>query len=92
MKLTLKNSILLGCTLLALPSAAQTTETGYFNDEYTFRYEMNPAMGNGRNFVSIPALGNINVDFAGTLHTNAVLYNVDGKTTTFLNPQLSLRR
>lgn len=89
MKLTLKNSILLGCALLALPSAAQTTETGYFNDEYTFRYEMNPAMGNRRNFVSIPALGNINVDFAGTLHTNAVLYNVDGKTTTFLNPQLS---
>ena len=65
---------------------AQETRTGYFLDEYTYRFQMNPAEGNAKNYVSMPVLGNLNVGMAGTLHLNAILYNVDGKTTTFLNP------
>lgn len=50
---------------------------------------MNPAIANDKNFVAIPGLGNLNVDLHGNLHLTDVLYNVDGKTTTFLNPGVS---
>ena len=31
---------------------AQNTESAYFNDEYMYRFKMNPAIGNSRGFVS----------------------------------------
>lgn len=74
---------------LALCASAQNTQTGYFVDEYTYRFQMNPAFGNDRGFVSFPALGNMNIGLHGNLHLTDVLYNIDGKTTTFLNPFVS---
>lgn len=44
---------------------AQTLNSAYFTDEYTFRHTMNPAYGNEDNYVSVPALGNINVKMQG---------------------------
>jgi len=67
-------------------SFGQTTLSGYFVDDYTYRFQMNPAFGNSRNFITIPALGNMNIGMHGNLHVSSVLYNVNGKTTTFLNP------
>lgn len=79
--------MLLGATTAAAFAAnAQNTASGYFVDEYTYRYRMNPAFGNERNFVSIPGIANLNVGLHGNLHLNSVLYNVNGKTTTFMNP------
>lgn len=90
----MKRNIFRSLTLITAAAAtlavsAQDTRTGYFLDEYTYRYQMNPAMGNDRNFVSMPALGNLNVGIHGSLHLNSVLYNVDGKTTTFMNPAIA---
>ena len=76
-------------SLLAAGASAQNTRTGYFNDQYLYRYEMNPALGNEKNFVGWLPLGNINVSMQGTLHLTDVLYNIDGRTTTFLNPGVS---
>lgn len=73
----------------ALTSSAQNTESAYFNDEYLYRFQMNPAIGNNRNFVAFPALGNLNVAMSGTAHMKDFLYNVNGRTTTFLNPGVS---
>ena len=70
-------------------AAAQNTNSGYFVDDYTYRFQMNPAYGNSRNFIAIPALGNLNVGMQGTLHVKDVIYNVNGQTTTFLNPAIS---
>lgn len=70
-------------------AAAQSTESGYYVDDYTYRYQMNPAMGNSKNFVAMPALGNLNLGMHGNLHLRDVIYNVDGRTTTFLNPGVS---
>ncbi|MCM1520620.1 MAG: DUF5723 family protein [Lachnoclostridium sp.] len=67
-------------------ASAQNLNSAYFTDGYLYRYQLNPAFANEKNFVSIPALGNINVGVNGTLHLKDVLYNVNGKTTTFLNP------
>lgn len=67
-------------------TSAQHTYSGYFLDNYTYGYEMNPAFGNENNFVSMPALGNLDIAMRGNLHLNKVLYNVDGKTVLFTNP------
>ena len=82
---------ILVATCVAMPQAlrAQHTATGYFVDGYTYRYEMNPALANEQNFVAMPALGNVNIGIQGNLGLNDVLYNVNGKTTTFLNPGVS---
>lgn len=65
---------------------AQTTYSGYFLDNYDYRYQMNPAFGNEKGFVSFPALGNLNVHMHGNLHLNEVLYKLNGKTVLFTNP------
>lgn len=89
MKLNIRT---LAATILcasAITSIAQNTESGYFLEDYTYRFELNPAFDNSRNFVSLPGLGNVNVGMNGTLHVSDVLYNIDGHTTTFLNPGIS---
>lgn len=67
-------------------ASAQNTYSGYFLDNYTYRFQMNPAYGNESNFVGMPALGNLNIGMQGNLHVKDVLYNIDGKTCLFTNP------
>lgn len=68
---------------------AQNTYSGYFLDGYTYRYQMNPALADTANFVSFPALGNLNIGMQGNLHLKNLLYNVDGRTSLFTNPAIS---
>lgn len=78
--------------IAAIPAltVAQETYSGYFVDGYAYRFRMNPAFGNdSTSFVSIPGVGNANVAARGNLHVKDVFYNVDGRTTTFLNPGVS---
>lgn len=72
--------------LSGVNASAQQTYSGYFLDNYTYRYQMNPAFDNEDNFVSMPALGNLNLGMRGNLHLTNVLYNVDGHTVLFTNP------
>lgn len=73
----------------ALPAFAQHTNTGYFIDGYMYRHEMNPAIGNAQNYISLPALGNFNLGLRGSLNLEDYIYNINGKTTTFLNPAVN---
>lgn len=82
-------TLALGGFLAAAQLSAQTTNSGYFLDNYNYRYTMNPAYGNDNNFVSMPALGNLNFAMRGNLHLSSVLYNIDGRTTLFTNPNIS---
>lgn len=78
-----------GVTMLiasALTSQAQTLQSGYFTDNFLYRYTSNPAFGNEKNFVAMPALGNMNIGTSGNIGVKHFIYNVNGKTTTFLNP------
>lgn len=68
--------------------SAQHTYSGYFLENYTYRFQMNPAFANENNFVSIPAIGNINIAMQGNLHVNNIFYNVNGKTVLFTNPDV----
>lgn len=83
-KFTLVSMALASCASVS----AQNTYSGYFLENYTYRFEQNPAFGNEDNFVSMPALGNINVSMYGNLHLKDVIYNVDGKTVLFTNPDV----
>ena len=80
---------LAGAAVSAAPLAAQNTYSGYFLDNYTYRFQMNPAYGNESNFVGFPGLGNVNVGMQGNLHLSNVLFNIDGKTCLFTNPGIS---
>ena len=79
-------------SLAALCGAAQRTASGYFLDDYTYRHQLNPAFGNSRGYVAMPALGNVNAWANGTLPVSSVIYSVDGQTTTFLNPGVSVNQ
>ncbi len=70
--------------------SAQNLQTGYFDDNYMYRFQSNPAFANeGKGFVAMPGLGNMNVGTNGTLGVNHIFYNVNGQTTTMLNPGVS---
>lgn len=70
--------------------AAQNLQSGYFDDNYLYRFQSNPAFGNdGHGFVAMPGIGNLNLTTNGTIGVDHILYNVNGKTTTFLNPGVS---
>ena len=75
---------------------AQDLNSAYFTDDFKFRHDMNPAYGNAQSYVSIPALGNLNISTMGNFGLESILYenkwNEDGKnrkTTTFMNPNIS---
>lgn len=75
-----------GFIAAAFGSVAQNTNSGYFLDGYTYRYQMNPAFGGEKNFVSMPALGNLNLAVRGNLHLSSVIYSLNGRTVLFTNP------
>ena len=88
-KTIIKSTILSIGMLMAVPALAQHTTSGYFLDGYLMRYQMTPAIGNAQSFVAMPGLNNINVAQRSTLGVKDIFYNVDGTTTTFLNPKVS---
>lgn len=84
---TILASVLLLTTAAA---SAQSTYSGYFIDNYLYRSEMNPAFGNESNYVGFPGLSNLNIGMQGNLHLTNIFYNVDGRTTLFTNPEVSV--
>lgn len=80
--------IVLAWMLSTVIVIAQNAQTGYFTDGYLYRHRMNPAIANEKNYASL-ALGNNNFSFRGNLALKDVFYQVDGKTATFMHPDLS---
>ena len=80
---------MIAASVSSLSIQAQNTTSGYFLDNYTYRYQMNPAFGNETNFVSFPGLGNLNLAMRGSMHLTDIFHVVDGKTVLFTNPEVS---
>ena len=57
----------------ATVATAQNTTAAYFTKDYKFRHTMNPAYGNDQNYVSVPALGNINLGVHGNFGVKDVI-------------------
>ena len=75
---------------------AQGLNSGYFTEDYKFRHNLNPAFDNQQNYVSLPALGNLNVRAQGNFGLGDVLFDnpkygidSDNNKTTFMNPYIS---
>ncbi|MBQ4345220.1 MAG: hypothetical protein IJC40_04890 [Muribaculaceae bacterium] len=86
MKTIIKSIALSICLAGAISAVAQNTNSGYFTENYTYRYQLNPAMANADNFIAMPGVGNLNAAMRGTVGIDNILYNINGETTTFLNP------
>ena len=82
----IKTALLFTAAIASFSAVAQNTNSAYFTEGYTHRYQLNPAFGNEKNYISIPVVGNINAAMRGTIGLENIFYNVDGQTTTFLNP------
>ena len=89
-----KKIILVATLMLSVVTAtAQSLNSAYFTDDYKYRHTMNPAFGNDQSYVSIPALGNINVRTQGNFGYDAIIKtnprpNGNKTMTTFLNPYI----
>ena len=89
MNSTIKLTIIFSAWILSnIFAMAQNPQTGYFTDGYLYRHMMNPAIANTKNYISLPVLGNNNLSFRGNLALTDVLYQVNGKTATFMHPDL----
>ena len=93
----MKKYIIGAMTLLGVlaGNAQNNTYSGYFLDNFLYRHQMNPALGNDENFVGFPGLGNLSVTTQGTVHLNKILYPYTdpltgkNKTVLFTSPYLS---
>lgn len=82
--------IVIVCILVGYNASAQTAYSGYFLEDYSYRFQMNPAFGGERNFVAMPGIGNLNLSTHGSLGVRDVIYPLDGKTVLFTNPGISV--
>ncbi len=96
MKRISKHILAVTLATVACNASAQGLNSAYFTDDYKFRHTMNPAFENEQNYVSVPALGNINVRMQGNFGLGDILldnprYGIDSnkKKTTFMNPYIS---
>ncbi|MCM1490454.1 MAG: DUF5723 family protein [Muribaculum sp.] len=80
-------SIILASASVAT-TAAQESATGYFLENYSMRWQMNPAMGNRLGYVGFPGLGNLNVGVSGNFNVTDIVYPYNGKTVLFTNPNI----
>lgn len=90
MKTIIKTTILGAAVAISASATAQNTTAGYFLDGNLYGYQLNPAFGNDKAFFSMPALGNMSAGINGDLDVRDVIYNVNGRTTTFMNPGVSV--
>lgn len=74
-------------------SAQEASRSAYFLDGYTFRHELNPAFAGEFNYVSMPALANINAGLFSNVGVNTFLYKTPAgspyKLTSFMSPTVS---
>ncbi len=89
---------LLSAMLLAaaLPMSAQGLKSAYYTEDFKFGHTMNPAFAPTQNYVSVPALGNINISMQGNFGYEDIIHNNPNfgqpgqkRLTTFMNPYIS---
>ncbi len=89
-KMNKKIALIALCGMMAATASSQETATGFFLDNYNYRYKLNPAFGNQYKFISVPLAGNVNLAMRGSLHLTDVFHSVNGKTVLFTNPNVPM--
>ena len=89
MKTTIKLTLVAFSLLLTVPAIAQQFSSSYFMEGSMYRHELNPAFEAPQNYIAMPLLGNFHVGLKGNLGVGDVLFNRNGKTVTFLHPDVT---
>ena len=88
-----RNKIIIGAVLsffsLGVINAQQGLQSSYFMEGSLFRHELNPAFASLQSYVSMPALGQIGAGARGNLGLSNLFYYRNGKTVTYLHPDVS---
>ncbi|WP_353330119.1 DUF5723 family protein [Bacteroides sedimenti] len=76
--------------VLPVSISAQTLRSSYFLEGSTYRHQLNPAFMGERNYISIPALGNINLGTTSNVGLSDFVYKYNDPTgkydlTTFMS-------
>ena len=79
---------LIAAALLATGAAAQNP-SAYFMEGSTLRSQFNPAFAPLRGYVNIPVVGGLQVNMAGNIALDNVLYPRNGKLVTLLDSSVS---
>lgn len=82
--------VMLFCTV-AFISAQSSLRTGYFLQGNPYRYRLNPALMNDQHYISIPAIGNINLNTFGNIGLGNIVYDAPNgeDLVTFMHPSVS---
>ena len=65
MRLHIKTIAAICFAATAIQTSAQEVRTGYFNETYLYRHNLNPALDNEEDYLSVPVVGNINASMMG---------------------------
>lgn len=84
----IRYSVLALAALAAAAASAQDTASGFFNDGYMYRHNINPAIGNNQSYFAIPVVGDINASLRSTVGLGDLLYSSNGQTVSFLHPDV----
>ncbi len=78
--------------LLLIPfmMGAQALKGSYFLDNSLNRNKLNPALTPTRNYLQIPAVGNLSAEVMSNLELRTFLYPMNGQIYTFLNKNVSI--
>lgn len=90
MKTTIKSILSAVALSLSASAMAQQLSSSYFMEGSLYRHELNPAFMGEQNYVGMPLLGNLTFGVNGNLGLDDVLFNKNGKTVTFLHPDVTL--
>ncbi len=80
--------LLTAATLLSISASAQSFRSGYFLDNYTYGYRINPAQVNEKGFLGI-AIGNIDLQNYSNIGVGSLLFNRDNAIVTGLNKKVT---
>lgn len=90
MKATIRLTMAAVALSLAGSAFAQNLKGSYFMEGSLFRHELNPAFEAQQTYVSMPALGNLGVGINGNFGLSDVMFNRNGRTVTYLHPDVSV--
>ena len=75
--------------LVSAALGAQTLQTSYFSEDFTYSYRLNPAFHPEYSFVGLPFAGMTTGSYKGTFALNDIFYKNGGEKVTFMNESVS---
>lgn len=91
MKKNIRKVLAVAISLIATSvTAQQELSSAYFMEGAIFRHELNPAFDNQQSYFSFLPLGHLGVGVKGNFGLKDVLFYRNGKTVTYLHPEVGL--